>query len=96
MKRWYDKYPELAGYLEQFREMSQSRRDKLVKGIVEIVRKSNPTIFEDFLLDFPLDFNRRRWYDKDPYLWLLFNGLAYADIDLLSAVTRYLRENIDS
>lgn len=96
MKRWYDKHPELAQYLERFRTMEVKRRDTLVKGIVALARKSAPSIFEDFLLDFPLDLHRRRWYDRDPYLWLMFNGLAYAKEDVVGAVTRYLRENMES
>jgi hypothetical protein len=93
MKRWYDRYPELARYLEEFRRMSRHRRDELIGGVMAIVKESASSIFDDFLLDFPLDLNRRRWYDRDPYLWLLFNGLAYADRELLDAVTRYLRAN---
>lgn len=34
-------------------------------------------------MEFPLEILRRRWYDKDPYVWLLFNGLRYAEIRVL-------------
>jgi hypothetical protein len=44
-------------------------------------------------MDFPLDINRRRWYDKDPYLWLIMNGLKYASDELLASVTKYLSVN---
>jgi hypothetical protein len=91
--RWYDNHPKLARYLEEFKDMRQKSRDRLVKGVMDIIRDRNPKILEDFLLDFPLDLNRRRWYDSDPYLWLIFNGLAYADADLLSDVTAYLADN---
>jgi hypothetical protein len=34
-----------------------------------------------------------RWYDKDPYLWLLFNGLRFADTEVMKKVTLYQESN---
>ncbi len=88
--RWYDKHERLAGYLEQFKGMNAKERDKLVRHIMKIIKKHDGGLFENFVFDFPLDLERRRWYDNDPYLWLIFNGLSYGDEVLLEKVADYL------
>lgn len=91
MHRWYDKHKNLARHLEKFKGMETRRRNRIVRDVLKIVREMNPGILEEFLLDFPLDVIRRRWYDEDPYLWLLFNGLEHADQPLLERITNHLR-----
>lgn len=96
MARWYDKYPKLQKRLDSFKTMPSNKRDILIKGIMKIVKDNNAGfIMEDFIMEFPLDISRKRWYDKDPYLWIIFNGLKYADKKLLDIVTEYLIENVD-
>jgi hypothetical protein len=91
-KRWYDKHPRLRGYLDSFKEMPQRPRNSLIRGIMGLVSKSNPELVDKFVLNFQLDPNRRRWYDRDPYLWLMFNGLSRANTSLLQSVTSFLSE----
>lgn len=92
--RWYDKHKKLAPLLESFKEMPEKRKTTLVGGVMDIVKKSDTKLVEKNVLEFPLESNRRRWYDKDPYLWLLFNGLQYAEVNLLGEITKYLMKNI--
>jgi hypothetical protein len=96
MKRWYDKHPKLARQIEAFKTMQPHLRDKLIADVMGLVKANNPGLLEDFILDFPLDLFRRRWYDKDPYLWLLVNGLKYADPPLLKKVMMYLNEHTEA
>ncbi len=96
MKRWYDKHPKLARCLECLKEMESKARDRLVQEVIELINSSNARhVMEDFVMEFPLDIYRRRWYDQDPYLWLIFNSLRYADKVLLGKVTKYLQSNIE-
>lgn len=92
--RWYDKHARLAGFLEQFRTMEVKDRDTLIQEIMKIVKKHDGAAFEEFVMDFPLDIERRRWYDNDPYLWLIFNGLSYVDNECLAKVTDYLASTL--
>ena len=92
MSRWYDQYEKLGNYIDAMKNMAVSRRDHLIKGVVGIIRKDNPDLLEKFVMDFPLEFTRQRWYDKDPYLWLTINGLQHGDPDLLETVALYLEE----
>jgi hypothetical protein len=95
LNRWYDQHPELSKYLEQFKKMKKSNRDQLTKGIIKIIDNSeNPDLINDSALDFSLDICRRRWYDKSPYLWLIFNGLSKADNPLLNEVTNFLKKKL--
>ncbi|HEX7511494.1 MAG TPA: hypothetical protein VF335_09355 [Chitinivibrionales bacterium] len=88
--RWYDKHETLALLLERFKAMAGERKTALIGGVMEIIKKDDPQLLDNHVMDFPLDRNKRRWYDNDPYLWLLFNGLRYAEIHLLKKVEHYL------
>ncbi len=93
MTRWYDRYDELGEYLDLMADLSPEQRDELVKGIMVIIKRESPYFLTDLVLQFPLDLFRRRWYDKDPYLWLVFNGLEYADDVVVKKVIDYFKEN---
>jgi hypothetical protein len=88
--RWYDQYPKLAKSLESLNGLEEIRRDEIISGIMLLIKRNAPNLLERYVLDFPLDLQRRRWYDKDPYLWLIFNGLQYASTSLLEKVTMLL------
>ena len=90
--RWYDKNETLANYLDSLKEMPGVKKDKIIIEIMVLIKENNPTLLDDFVGEFPLNLNRRRWYDKDPYLWLLFNGLKYANDDLLQKVISFFEE----
>jgi hypothetical protein len=92
--RWYDKYPQLALLLESLCTIKGSQRNTIISGIMEIIKLTTPNLLEQYVIDFPLDIKRRRWYDRDPYLWLIFNGLKYANSKLLTTVTRFLQKEI--
>lgn len=92
-KRWYDKHKPLGKYLDSLKDMHPKKRDKLVRGILSLIREHHPDLLSESVMDFPLDLHRRRWYDKNPYLWLIFNGLSYAEATLRKKVSKYLHEN---
>ena len=92
--RWYDKHPKLALLLEGLCNVKGSQRNTIISGIMEIIKLTTPNLLEQYVLDFPLDIKRRRWYDRDPYLWLIFNGLKYANANLLTNVTIFLQKEI--
>lgn len=92
MNRWYDKYEKLGRHIDHMKDMPSKQRDNLVRGIMTIIRKHNPSLLEQFVLDFPLELDRKRWYDNDPYLWLTINGLQHARPDLLETVALFLEE----
>ena len=96
MDRWYDKYRELGGKLDSISGMDPGLRDPLVKGIIDLIQEHSPDLLSsEKAFKFPLETNRRRWYDSDPYLWLLFNTLKSANIDLLQLITDYMEENLN-
>jgi hypothetical protein len=92
--RWYDKDPALATYLESFQKMKKNLREELYTGIIEILRENSSTLIDDNAMEFPLDLPQRRWYDKDPYMWLIFNGLRMAEKPLLEEIKKYLASKI--
>ena len=44
-----------------------------------------------YVIEFPMTYNRR-WYDKDPFSWLIINGLKYANKELLNKIITYLKK----
>ena len=90
MKRWYEKHTVLSRNIELMRDMTDQQRDHLALGIMRIIKEQNPTLLDDFVENFPMEIHRKRWYDQDPYLWLIINGLEYAKNDLISNVECYL------
>jgi hypothetical protein len=89
-KRWYDAHEEFAVLLESLKTAKAGNRDRIVAGVLEIITTDAPILLEKYLLDFPLDQKRRRWYDQDPYLWLMVNGLEHAGVKLLQKVTAFM------
>jgi len=95
MNRWYDNFPDLGARLNAFKDMNQEIRDPLLKGIMALVQQYDPSLLSyEKAFDFPLHLNRLRWYDKDPYIWLVFNTLKVADDTLLQSVENYLIEKM--
>ena len=95
MTRWYDKHATLSEKLNAFKEMEQVLKDRLIKGMMSLVTDYDPNLLSyEKAFDFPLAVDRQRWYDEDPYLWLLFNTLQMADGTLLQSITTYLDEEM--
>jgi hypothetical protein len=92
--RWYDKHSKLRAFLDSFKGMPARPRNALIKSVMALINQNNPGLFDEFVMNFQLDPNRRRWYDRDPYLWLMFNGLSCADKNLLKNVTSFLGDNL--
>ena len=89
-KRWYDAHEEFAVLLEALKTAKARDRNRTVAGVLEIITADSPELLEKYLLDFPLDQKKRRWYDQDPYLWLMVNGLEHAGVKLLRKVTAFM------
>ncbi len=90
--RWYDKDKLLGKNIDRIKNMNEERRGQVVGGIMRIIREAEPTLLDDHVMEFPLAIERRRWYDADPEIWLIINGLRYASKELLEKVASYMEE----
>lgn len=95
MNRWYDKDKTLSKLLNCLKPMKKKPRDRLCTGIIDLIKENQGLLIDDYVMEFPLEIQQRRWYDKDPYLWLIFNGLSQANEDLLKKVKSYLKDNLN-
>jgi excisionase family DNA binding protein len=93
-KRWYDKHEELPLALEKLRTASKRECDNIVEGVKQIVTNRDPDFIDKVCKYFPLSPYRRRWYDKDPYLWLVVNSLRYADEQTIDEVVAFIKTTI--
>ncbi|MGQ9616138.1 MAG: hypothetical protein ACUVWJ_07005 [Spirochaetota bacterium] len=92
-KRWYDKNPELSNFLEKLRLTETGRRENLIHGIKDIIMTYDDRLMDRHVTDFPLTI-KRRWYDDDPYSWMVINTLKYADRRLMQKILHYLKEKL--
>ena len=89
-RRWYDKHQGLSSALEKLRTAHKKDRDNIVEGMKKIITKKDPDFIDKVCKKFPLNPYRRRWYDEDPYLWLVVNSLRYADDETINEVVGLL------
>jgi hypothetical protein len=92
-KRWYDKHDGLADALETLREAKKRDRDNLLDKMKELITKEDPHLIDKCCEKFPLNPFKRRWYDRDPYLWLVINSLRYTDDETIKKVVTSLAEH---
>jgi len=94
--RWYDRHVKLGKYLEALRNLTPRERNPIVRKLLDLIRTRQPSLVdENHAVEFPLDLYRRRWYDKEPLLWLLFNALRDADESLRDEVVGFFSLHID-
>ena len=92
--RWYDKHEGLANHLEALKILPKRQLNELLKDLIAFARLLHPTLFEDHLFEYPLDLKRRRWYDDDPYLWLVVNGLRFTDDSIIRKVVAFFDKQL--
>jgi hypothetical protein len=90
-RRWYDKREGLSAALDKLRSADGDRREIIIEGVREIVTRRDPNFIDKVCDQFPLNPFRRRWYDDNPYLWLVVNSLRYADDETLNEVVAFIR-----
>ena len=88
--RWYDAYPDFSEALEWLKGLGKRERDKVILDLKNIIMEYDEELIDRHVLRFPLT-QKRRWYVRDPYSWLVINALKYADKELLDRVTTYLK-----
>ena len=90
-KRWYDKNPELSGFFERLKDFDPARRESMIGDLKDLITSFDDGLIDDNVMEFPLT-TKRRWYDSDPYAWLVINALKYADDELINRVIVYFKE----
>jgi hypothetical protein len=94
-KRWYDANPILRGLLEKLKITNNTKQEKIISDIKNLIMSYDSELMDRWVLEFPLT-TKRRWYDKNPYSWLVINSLKYAEKKLLRRVMSYLKKELKS
>jgi hypothetical protein len=89
MKRWYDANRKLKFYLESLQHLDRGMKEKIVKDLMALVKEYDGALLDRFAEEYPLEIRKQRWYDQNPYLWILINGLQYASDDVIELVIEY-------
>jgi hypothetical protein len=93
-KRWYDKEKDLALVLDKFMKVHPRHSVDIIKALLDIIKETSPDILSRFTIPTDVEKWHRRWYDKDPAFWLVFNGLKFAKKKLLTDVVTYLKKEL--
>jgi len=93
-KRWYDKNKKLASLLGILRTLDPSDQERVVAEMKEIIMGYDQELMDRWVLEFPLT-TKRRWYDRNPYSWLVINSLKYADSRLLGGIILFLKDELE-
>lgn len=91
---WYTRNQLLRSNIDKLKNLPFYRKNRIVQGIMCLMKQHEPDLLEKFVLDFPLEVNRPRWYDDDPYQWLIINGLRYGSKKLHRLVFYYLEREM--
>lgn len=94
--RWYDKHEGLANHLESLKYMPKRQYNEILKDLIALARLLHPNLFEEHLMEYPLDLKKRRWYDDDPYLWLVINGLRFAEDEVIDKVVAFFDKQVST
>ncbi len=89
--RWYDKNPVLGNYIESLKLLEKNVMEKILIGIKDIIKKNDASLIDRTVLSFTI---KRRWYDQDPYAWLIINALQFADKKIITTVIRCLKKEL--
>ncbi|HBE01066.1 MAG TPA: hypothetical protein DC049_01125 [Spirochaetia bacterium] len=88
--RWYDTYPVLKDALEKIKHEKKENQVQFFSQINNIIMEYDENLTEKHIEKFHF---KRRWYDKNPYSWLVINSLAWAEKPLLEAVISSLKQS---
>jgi hypothetical protein len=91
--RWFDKYPDLRKSIDKLEDLNKGVRDEVIRGIEELILSYDNQSFDRYERKFPFE-SSNRWYDKDPYAWLVINSIIYLDEDLITDIILYLKEKL--
>ena len=91
--RWYDNYPELSIYIEKLKNIDKKKRDIIFVNIKNLINSEYPDLIDKYVMDFPMGL-KRRWYDKDPFSWLIINSLKYANKKFIIKVIDLIKNNL--
>ena len=85
--RWHDQDPILRDLLEKVKNLTEKEQDQVMMELKYIINKHDDTLIGSHIEEYRL---RRRWYDKNPYTWLVINALKYASPELIEQVKAFL------
>ena len=92
-KRWYDSNPRLALLLNLLKNKEPISREEIINELKEIIVKYDEGLIDRHVSEFPMS-EKRRWYDRNPYSWLVINTIKYADSILTERIVRHLNKRL--
>lgn len=95
-KRWYDDKNILKEFIDCLEALDKDKRDQLLLRLRDLVMEYDGFYIEKNIGDLPLTLRKRRWYDHDPYAWIIINGLRYCNEQLMKEVIDLAKKTIKS
>ena len=89
--RWYDRDPTLADAIEGLKDLDARSLDRVMAEVERVIVARDETLLERYVDRFEV---RRRWYDRNPYTWLIVNSLQFAPKDVVDEVRDCLHRSL--
>ena len=84
---------DLKKSIDKLKDLNKQDGEEIIHGMKNLILNYDDELMDKHAVEFPMTC-RRRWYDKDPYSWLVINSLKYADKDLITDIILYLKEKL--
>jgi len=92
-RRWYDRIRYFSEIINDIERLSVEDRDQLLMEIQKLIASYDSDLVDRHVNQFSFN-ERRRWYDRDPYAWLILNSLKFADDVLLMRVAKFIHQQL--
>lgn len=90
--RWYDK-TKLGKYIHKMQDLPKQKLDTILVDLKNLITQYDSDLISEHIIEFKL--NGMRWYDKDPYSWMIINSLKHADSILLDKIIYFFQSHFD-
>lgn len=91
--RWFDSSEPLARSIGLLKHLHKRRRDRVFDDIRKVIEDWSPGIFDKEVSGLTF---KRRWYDKDPYAWLVINVMEKVPEDLYPKIIEIIDQECGS
>lgn len=75
--------------------LDKGNSEEIFEEVREIIQNKEPGVIDQHVDEFPLSADKRRWYDKEPYSWMIVNAMKFVRDDTLERVNRHLKDRLD-
>jgi hypothetical protein len=95
-KRWYELSPDVCIVISKIELSQESARVRYAKQILLELQKAGYKVDRQIYLDKVKNYQMRRWYDRNKYLFMAFEYLKDADENIQHEVVKNILDSMNN